>query len=290
MKKLLVSVLAMLMLLTGCSSANATPANSKNTVMTVGSESVTNEDLYYMLMYSEYGSLNVILDSLETAIYDKIAPVDEEIEAAAKKIVDDYKKTYGDYFELIISYSGYETEEEFYNESAIPNARYVKMVSQYVDLKFSTLSVTNKPRKVQVASFADEESANNALAALNSGKSVSDVITEFSGEDTYDGSEIVVTSSATSLLDTDVLNVVSATAVNGVIQTVLAGSDKKFYVVNMVEADPENFREEAVDAIANTVDLYEDSLRYYLKEYNFKISDTYTHGLFETNYPDYIFD
>ena len=36
----------------------------------------------------------------------------------------------------------------------------------------------------------------------------------------------------------------------------------------MVEADPENFREEAISAIANTVDLYEDSLRYYLKEYN----------------------
>ena len=94
----------------------------------------------------------------------------------------------------------------------------------------------------------------------------------------------------TTTLDTDVLNVVCATAVNGVIQNVISGSDKKFYVVNMVEADPENFREEAIDAIANTVDLYQDSLRYYLKEYNFKISDTYTHELFEATYPDYIFD
>ena len=290
MKKLLVAVLAMLMLLTGCSSANVATTNSKNTVMSIGNETVTNEDLYYMLMYSEYGSLDVIIESLETAIYDKIAPIDEEIEAEAKKIVEDYKKTYGDYFELVISYSGYETEEDFYNQSAIPNARYVKMVSQYVDLKFATLSVTSKPRKVQVASFAEEENANNALAALNNGKAMSEVINEFNAEATHDGEEIVVTSSATTTLDTDVLNVVCATAVNGVIQNVISGSDKKFYVVNMVEADPENFREEAIDAIANTVDLYQDSLRYYLKEYNFKISDTYTHELFEATYPDYIFD
>lgn len=289
MKKILVAVLAMLMLLTGCSNANASLTNGKSKVMTVNGNSITNNDLYYMLMYSEYGSLDVIMNELENAIYEKIAPIDEEIEAKANEIVDNYKQTYGDYFDMIIAYSGYTDEEDFYNNSAIPNARYVKMVSEYIDLKFSTLSITNKPRKIQVAAFADEESANSALEAAKAGTSIADVIEEFGGESTYDGSEFVVTSSSSSL-DEDVLYVVSATAVNGVIVSVLPGSDSKYYVVNMVECDPENFREEAIDAIANTVDLYEDTMRYFLKEYNFKISDTYTYSMFESQYPDYIFD
>ena len=288
MKKLLIALVCAL-LLSGCSNANVSLSNGKKAVMKIGNDTITNDDLFYMLMYAEYGSLDAIIMSLEDEIQNRVAPLDEAIEKDAQEIVDSYKKTYGEYFETIISFSGYQTEEEFYENSAIPQARYLKTVGKYVDLKFSTLSVLHKPRKIQVAVFSTEENATKALDELKNGKELASLISEFEAEKTYDGSEFVVTSSYSSL-DADVLSIVSATAINGPIASVLAGSDKKFYVVNMVEADPEKFKEEAVKAIASTVNLSEDVLRHYLKEYNFKITDTYTYNMFKTYYPDYILD
>lgn len=290
MKKHLVSLLALLLVLTGCSNANAEISNKKDVVISVGNETVTNDDLYYMLMYSEYGSIDTIMSQLEEAIYDEIVPINDDVMAKAQKIVDDYKESYGDYYEFFMSYSGYANEEEFLNKAAIPNVRYVEMASQYIDLKFSTLSVTNKPRKIEAASFKTEEEANAALEAANSGKSIKEAAEANNGTALNKGEAFVVTSSATSALDADALNVVCGTAVNGVIVSVLPGSDKNYYVVNMVEANPENFKEEAIEAIANTVDYYEDAMRYNLKERNFKITDTYTNKLFTAEYPDFIFD
>ncbi len=290
MKKLLVSALALLLTLTGCSfsDAEAEPSNASDVVFTIGSTSVTNADLYYMLMYKEYGSTSTIISDMENAIFEKIAPVDDEITAAANEIVQSYKDQYGDYFNMVVSYSGYADEAEFLEKSAIPNAQYVKMVSLYANEKFSTLSVVYKPRKVQVICFADAENAAKALADAQSGTALADLIDTYEGDLSQTGVEQII--STGSSLDADVLNVVLATYANGVIASALQGSDGKYYVVNVVDSDPENFKEEAIDHLAKTVDLEKDAVRYFLQQYNFEISDKTTYDLIKADYPDYILD
>ena len=288
MKKMIMAVLALAMVmgLTGCSDAYTSVSDEKTVLFTVNGTSVTKGDVYPMLLSSS--GLDTTLDMLLEHIMDIEVPMNEEALALAEKDFKTLKESYGDSFSFVLTYYGYASEEDFYENAFLPQQQSIMLTAKYVDIKFDTLSVTQKPRKVQIIQFTDKEVAKTAYERVFTNKeSFEDVAAEL-GTTTFDGKEMVVTTATT--IDALLLSRLTETTVSKKIEEVVEGNDGKFYVANVVEGDPENFREEACDAIAASSTVTSDATRYFLQQYNFKISDKDVYELYKAEYPDYIFD
>lgn len=288
MKKMIMAVLALAMVmgLTGCSDAYTNISDAKAELFTVNGTTITKGDIYPMLLNSS--GLDVTLDMLLEHIMDIEVPMGDAELAKAKEDFKELKEGYGESFSFVLSYYGYENEDQFYEEAFLPQQQSIMLTAKYVETKFDTLSVTQKPRKVQIIQFTDKETAKTAYERVFTNKEDFKAVAAELGTSAFDGSEIVITT-ATSI-DAALLARLTETTVSKKIEEVVEGTDGKFYVANVVEGDPENFREEACDAIAASSAVTSDATRYFLQQYDFKISDKDVYELYKAEYPDYIFD
>ena len=124
MKKLMKVLCVLgLVMLTGCSDAYTNVSDASEPVFTVNGNAVTKGEIYPMLMY--YSGVETTLDMVIEHIMDQEVPMTEEEIALAKSDFDEMKSAYGDSFSFIVSYYGYESEEEFYEEV------YLKLTKMY---------------------------------------------------------------------------------------------------------------------------------------------------------------
>lgn len=287
MKKLMKVLCVLgLVMLTGCSDAYTNVSDASTPLFTVNGNSVTKGEIYPMLMY--YSGVETTLDMVLEHIMDKEVPMTEEAIAVAKADFEEMKSAYGDSFSFIVSYYGYESEEEFYEEVYLNQHQNTLLVSKYVDSKFDVLSVTHKPRKVEIMEFDNKETAEKAYSRVFTDKEAFTTVAKELATTTFDGSEMIIT--ASSSLDSKLLGYLTGTTVSKKIEEIVEGSNGKFYVANVVEGDPANFRQEACDAIAASSTVSDEATRYFLQQYDFQVSDKSLHNLYKDDYADYLFD
>lgn len=288
MKKLMMTILALALLvgLSGCSDAYTNVSDANDALITINGTKVTKGDIYPMLL--NHSGVDTTLDMALNHIKEIEAPMNEEALKQAEEDFKVMKEGYGETFSFIMSYYGYKDEQDFYENAFLPQQQTIMLVSKYVEEKFDTLSVTQKPRKVQIIEFEEMETAKEAYERVFTNKESFETVASELGTSSFDGSEMVITTATT--LDSVLLTRLTETTVSKKIEEIVEGSNGKYYVANVVEGDPEKFREEACDAIAASSSVTNDGIRYFLQKYDFKITDKPLYNLYKEDYPDYIFD
>lgn len=121
MKKL-ISLLVVLIILTGCSSTAITSLSSEanKDIITVGDQTISANDIYGMMQHQNLS--DSIIDQAVKTLIDNYVEVDETIEARAQELLEENKEYFGDSFETLIL-SQYETEEAFVEQQLIPAAK-----------------------------------------------------------------------------------------------------------------------------------------------------------------------
>lgn len=62
----------------------------------------------------------------------------------------------------------------------------------------------------------------------------------------------------------------------------------KYYVIRVIHADPNDFKEEAIEAMASISTMQTTAFTHYLKKYDFRIYDIDIYQDINESQPDYI--
>lgn len=281
----LIAVAALALLVTGCSDTYTNVSEGKTVVMTVGGVEVKKSDVYGFLLAND--GANVTLSAVMGHIMDTNVEVTDELTAEATKQLADLKDNLGDEFTAFIESYGYKSEEDYFEKVIMYNLKSTKLISKYVETKFDAFALTQKPRKVQIIEVDDKDKAQLAHDQLTAGKTFEEVGKEY-GSLTYNGvTEVLL---AETDLDSIVVAAIQNTTTAKRIDEILEATNGKFYLVNVVEGDPEKFKDEAIEALTNVASISDEATRAYLRDAKFEIHDKLIFDQVKQSAPDLIFD
>lgn len=281
----LIAAFAFAFLLSGCSDKYTSVSDKNAVVMSVGDVQVTKNELYRFLLAND--GFNQTMEAMMGHITAANIEVTEELESEAKEQLNSMKEMLGDEFASFIKGYGYQTEDEYYEQVILYNIKNTKLIAKYVETKFDQLALTHKPRKVQIIEIKDQAKAKEAHDKLSANETFEAVGKEY-GTVYYSGKQEVLI--ANSGLDAAVAAIIQNTTTATRINEIITGSNGNYYIVNVVEGDPEKFKEEALEALAGVAAISDEATRFYLKEAGFKIHDKLVFDQFKQTAPDLIFD
>nr|WP_252968975.1 hypothetical protein [Erysipelothrix rhusiopathiae] len=160
MKKLLVSLLALLML-AGCSDARAMISTDEE-IFSVGNEKVTSKRLFDVMKLSDGGM--TVVKSAQNKITENVA--DEDVKAEADKRLEEIKEVFGDQLEERLKQSGYESVDAFMSQTVYPELKMTHLLKEKMVTDFEALTTENAPRKARILQLENQEKADEALEKL----------------------------------------------------------------------------------------------------------------------------
>ncbi len=278
MKKLLI-LCASLLLITGCSDANANVSNPTESLITVGDHSYTKGEMYNFMM--SQGPDYFVISQAQEIIANAQVEVTDEILATVDETIESYKQMLGDSLVMYINQMGYEDEEAF-KEALILNEQMIIITETKVTEKFEEYSATYAPRQIQIATFASQEDANSALASMNEGTSFADAAKEF--KSTVGTDTLTITNQ--DAYPTNVLFAINSLEKDTLSEVVAGDDEKSFYIVKMINNDPNEFTEAAVEKIAQLETIVNSTITTLFEDFNFAVYDKRLHDAVSTNFPD----
>ncbi|MBQ4342846.1 MAG: peptidyl-prolyl cis-trans isomerase [Erysipelotrichaceae bacterium] len=280
MKKLMAAALCLLMM-AGCSDAYASVTNKNETIFKVGNTTVTRGQLY-SYMQAQDGGYTAINTAMESILNAKVE-ITEEMSANAESTMSMYESLLGESFESYMMSMGYPSLDAF-KQDLIMNEQASALTELYIENNFESLCTTYTPRKVKIATFADQESAGKAQAALKDGKDFAEVSETYGNT----GSKDSIIYTTQSSYPTAVTYAVSSLT-EGMVSDVIANDNQTtFYVVVMEALNPADFKDEAVSAIAGINTIASDAMLKAFAESGFNLYDKNLYDAISKNYPDYI--
>lgn len=281
MKKILLSLCALL-LLAGCSDAHAKLTDSDVVIVTVGDQNITKDNLFTTM--KQMGSGYSAISSSTKIILENEVPVTDELRAEADASLELYRANYKESFPLVLQSNGFKDEEDFYNNSLLVSAQLNQLTTKYVNDNFDSLIKTYKPKKAVTLAFATEEDATAAKADLENGIDGATVGSTYNSS--IAGAERILTTS-TELDENAKSHVLDATA-NGVSDVIIGTAADTYYVVNVIEFDPNNMKDEVIDVLASLDKMGTESDIFYFNKYGFKVYDRELYDNLAANYSDYL--
>ncbi|MGL5978398.1 MAG: hypothetical protein ACRCZJ_05350 [Erysipelotrichaceae bacterium] len=286
MKKLQKSIVALLAvaMIAGCSDATTNLSNGKDSILTIGKETLTVEQIYDVVL--QQGQISSIINLVTEKIIDIEVPITDEITEEATTSFNTLKEAVGDNFLNLVKQAGFESEEQYYEERVLYATRAQHLSNVYLETNFEQAIADYVPLKVNIIETTDEDDAKAALEAVQTGTSFEDAAEEYGTSTTFDGVTQVITNQMG--IDSTVYATISK-ATAGIVEEVLenaAGS--KFYIVQMVDAKAENFRDDAITAMATASAVSDTAFQYFLKKYDFKIYDIDLYNAFKSQAPKFI--
>lgn len=276
MKKTLVllSTIAMALTLSACSDATANISNGSETLISVGNEKVTKEDVYQSLK-SNIGSATLNQLKLEVFKKEGIKETDEIKKQADEKLAQ-IKEQWGDNYEKQLKSEGFANDQELKEAYILPALYQTELQKKYVTENKDKLFTSYTPYKAQIFQASDEGKANDALKALKNGDKFSDVVKKYGTTTTYDGSEKVYTNQ--SGLPDEVFSALSSAGKKGLVEKVITSTNSttsvtSYYIVNMIDTEPKNYEDAAIQAIAETSTIATEATKFYFKKYDMTIYD-----------------
>lgn len=281
MKKILLCLCALL-LLAGCSDAHAKLTDSDVVIVTVGDQNITKDNLFTTM--KQMGSGYSAISSSTKIILENEVPVTDELRAEADASLELYRANYKESFPLVLQSNGFKDEEDFYNNSLLVSAQLNQLTTKYVNDNFDSLIKTYKPKKAVTLAFATEEDATAAKADLENGIDGATVGSTYNSS--IAGAERILTTS-TELDENAKSHVLDATA-NGVSDVIIGTAADTYYVVNVIEFDPNNMKDEVIDVLASLDKMGTESDIFYFNKYGFKVYDRELYDNLAANYSDYL--
>ena len=279
MKNILAGACA-LILLAGCSDASAKLANGSETVMTVGNQTFSKNDIYQMLVSSAAG--DTVYSKAQTFIAEQEVELTDEMKDSAKNTLELYSMMYGDQFTDYLKSSGL-TEDDYVNTVILPSMQAEKLPEIYINEHFDELVSTYEPIQVIVLSFSSEEDASKAISALKDGSATAEEAAASNNSASNGEPEILVNSSMT--YDSAVLTVLRSGSVDDGWVEVPSSDGSLFYVVKIVSKDASDFKDEAVTAFSGISTVTTEATDYFFRKYNFHVYDIDVYNQLKSNYP-----
>lgn len=293
MKKLVTLGFSAILLasLAGCSDASVEISTGDEALITVGSEKITNDDLFRPLFIKN--GLSSVSNLVSNAIYDKEVPLTDETTATAQENLAKAKEESGDGFVSNLASYGFKDEEDFYNRSILPSTRMKELSKKYLDENAEAQITQYKPVKVRIIQTTAEENATKALAAVKEGSDFEEMATEYGKTDTYKGNEIIVNNA--SGLPTDVWSKISVITdkeamIDEVIKDATNAESPVYYVVKVTNTNAlEDFKDDALASILEkSTSLSQDVMVHYLEKYDFHVYDIDIYNLYKSSSPSYL--
>ena len=240
MKKLLITLFALLMLV-GCSSKGYSKISDGDEVLFKGPDiTYTKDELYNSLKKASEESIeNDIINKIATKMNLDLQKVDEE----AEEMLQLYKSM--GYESAIIAYYG---SDESFKQMYINDGILKLLSGKYIDEKYDELISKDKPVKMQLVSFGDEETANKFIEDINSGSTfetaaINNGYTTETTPSVYIDSDDLVVDVKQYLNETNnlglssiITSTSSSTDANGNISNL-----NTYYVLNIISRDAKEF-------------------------------------------------
>ena len=195
-KNKIVLVLGAALMLGGCGNATANISHGSDVIGTIGSTSITDGDIYGSLKSSS--GYSYALTMIREQIFAREIEVTDEMRQQAQDEYDQYAEQYeaqdtGMTAEEYVIYLGYESVDDYINKVYLPNYEQQALNAKYMDDDNANFLEEYEPVKAQIIQTSDQDTASQALEALNNGDDFADVAEEYNDSTTYDGSEQIVT-------------------------------------------------------------------------------------------------
>lgn len=272
MKKLL-TVLFALLLLVGCSNAGYSKVSNGEEVLFKGPKTTfTKADLYNVLKIS---SEDAITKDIITTIAKNLKIDLTDIEAQADDSLKMYEEMGYEYY--IIYYYG---SLDAYKQQYIYSGIVTELSKIYVNDKFDTLVETDKPVKMKMAYFYEEEAAKKALDAINNGTSFEMACTN-NGYDQQiaeaiytDSDDMLAYEVKQYLTDTDKLGLSSIITASTSSQDADGNivTNNTYYLLDVTDRDVNNFKDDYIATVLEDV-KEEDVVAYMLEKHQIEFYD-----------------
>lgn len=278
MKRIVTGLCAALLLFTmvGCSDATTNVSDKNETLITIGNEKITKGDVYEGLLAQ--GNITPVTEALTKAIAAKAVETTDEIKDSAKASMDALKTNNKDW-DAYLKTNGYTNEDELLDE-LIVQVKESKITTSYVSELYETLVTRFEPRKLQVISISEDkkDKVNEAHKKAKDGEDFTEIADTY-GNGKYVGKESVYTNA--SGLGADVWKTVLETAEGEVSkQAAYDPENKIYYIIKVVDAKTNEFKDEAVSVIASVSEtndeglkMNEEAFKYYLNKFDYSIHD-----------------
>ena len=289
-KNKIVLVLGAALMLGGCGNATANISHGSDVIGTIGNTSITDGDIYSSLKSTS--GYSYALTMIREQIFAREIEVTDEMRQQAQDEYNQYAEQYeaqdtGMTAEEYVIYLGYESVDDYINKVYLPNYEQQALNAKYMDDDNANFLEEYEPVKAQIIQTSDQDTASQALEALNNGDDFADVAEEYNDSTTYDGSEQIVTtqSGLPTAVMTKLNDAEDGTLVNEVIADTTNGY---YYVVRLVSKDYETIKDDIVEALQDNTTLTNDAMVYYLKKYNFTVYDVDIFNALRDSNPEYL--
>ena len=243
MKKLIIVLFALLMLV-GCTSKGYSKLSDGSDVIFTGPNvTYTKDDLYGLLKVSSEKSIeNDVLKKIATNLEIDLTEVDKE----ATDMVEMYKSM--GYEEAIIAYYG---SLDAFKETYMASGIMTKLSEVYINDNYDKLVKDDKPVKMQLASFGDQETAQKFKDEVAAGTSFEEAAVN-NGYTTECPESVYLDSDDLPFQIKSYLNETVDTGLSSVIVNTTTSTDSDgnpitldtFYVLNIVSRNAEDFKED----------------------------------------------
>ncbi|MDD6467998.1 MAG: hypothetical protein PUF50_07430 [Erysipelotrichaceae bacterium] len=287
MKKLLI-IGACLLLLVGCSDASAMVKDKNQSVITIGGKKITKGQMYEILR--EQDQSETALRLLTNYIVNKEIETTAEVEAEAKIALDASIEKLGNSLDSFLAYYDYENVDEYYEKEILPETKKEFLKDVYIEENWDAVIAYYYPTKVRIIETKTTEEANTALQEIKDGKDFEAVAKQYSTQSNklYDGTEQLVSRNDSQTLTNLVTQFIRDAETPTLSAIIHNDAADKFYIVQITNCNPAQFKEEAMAEVASASDLETEMIAYYCKKYNFKVYDITLYNYLKENYPTYL--
>ncbi|MFV0380556.1 MAG: hypothetical protein ACK5KQ_07015 [Anaerorhabdus sp.] len=283
MKKLYLLFIGLSLLLVGCSDANVSLTDPNTELFKVGKDSITKDDLYDMLIERDAGYSAISIST--NYILDQEVEITDEIKKAADDNLSLYETIYQDKLLEAVQANGFLTIDDFYENNLLTSERLNHLTKKYIDANFDVLKGKYQPKKIQLLTFDNEESATNAKTELEKGVDIATIVEDL--KSSSNGKDTVVTNDNTTL-NAAVVSYVNDTNSTGISEVISDSEGSSFFVINITETNADNMKEEVIDTLSSNTTISTESELYFFTKYGLNVYDRTLHDLLTTNYPQYL--
>ena len=287
MKKIFVTLLAVSLLTLCACSKDTVKVSEPDTVLISGKDNFTKQELFETMRGQDYSSILIGHLSEQLAVKEGVAL--EEMQASADEEIEFYKSVYGDYFaQLVQSYGG----EENFKANIVRGIAGDKLTRLYVEKDFDSYVTEYVPVYAQMAYFENLNTANAVLEAVKNGADFAEEAANNGYSLSADPQVYTDKDESMNLTVKQFLNSVEGSGLSEVIPAVATTTDSttdesketaRYYIVNVLDTDPNNFKEEFITTVSASLDNTE-VMSYYFDKYDVTFYDQTSYDLLSATY------
>ena len=287
MKKILIPLMiASLLLASGCSKDNtAKVSDSDKVLIAAPKDNFTKQDLFDVMKQQDYSS--IVIGSIAEKIALAEGSTEEELSAAADTTISQYEAIYTTNFEKLVSnYGGLDAFKKVLVRSLATSA----LADKYIDLNFDKYLTSYSPIKAQIVYFDNLYTVDTFRTRFNKGEDFATLAKEL-GYSLDAKAQIYTDKDELPVEVKEYINNTDALGLSDNINTATTAKDSegnatstpRYYLINIIDRDVNNYKDDFVNYMKNKIDAKE-VLNYYFDLYNVTIHDQTTYDLLKDEY------